>query len=90
MLLRALLLAALCLPFGAAVALTPDCVACRDELTKTLDRCKTEPAGAAQEVCREQAFRDARKCEQTQGTSCELDLLLDPPKPDAAPGKPVG
>jgi hypothetical protein len=85
MLPRMLLLAALVLPFGTAIAVTPDCAVCRDQLGKALEHCKTEPAGAAQEVCREAAVRDARACEKNQDTPCEFDLLLDPPqKPDTA------
>jgi hypothetical protein len=86
-----LLLAVLLLPFGTALAVTPECAVCRDQLTKALGHCQTEPAGAAQEVCREAAVRDARACEKDQATPCEFDLLLDPPpKPDTATPKRKG
>ena len=55
----------------------PDCVLCRDELKKELEVCKLEPAEASLGVCREKAFRNAKKCEEKEGV-CNFDLLMDP------------
>jgi len=57
----------------------PDCVLCHDELKKGLELCKSEPAGPAQAVCRETAFRNAKKCEEKEGV-CNFDLLMEPAK----------
>ena len=62
----------------------PDCVLCRDELKKELEVCKLEPAGASQEVCRENAFRNAKKCDEKEGV-CNFDLLMDPVKKPSEP-----
>ena len=61
-----------------------DCVLCRDELKKELEVCKSEPAGASQGVCRENAFRNAKKCEEKEGV-CNFDLLMDPAKKPSEP-----
>lgn len=62
----------------------PDCVLCHDELKKELEVCKAEPAGPAQAVCRETAFRNAKKCEEKEGV-CNFDLLMDPAKKPSEP-----
>jgi hypothetical protein len=62
----------------------PDCVLCRNELKKELEVCKLEPAGASQGVCREKAFRNAKKCEEKEGV-CNFDLLMDPAKKPSEP-----
>ena len=64
----------------------PDCVLCRDALKKELEVCKSEPVGASQGVCRETAFRNAKKCEDKEGV-CNFDLLMDPAK---KPSEPAG
>lgn len=69
------------LVFGPAWA-APDCLYCQDRLKKTLEVCKSEPAGASQDVCREGAFREAKKCEKDIYGACNLDLLME------SPGKP--
>ena len=62
----------------------PDCVLCHDELKKALEVCKSEPAEPAQAVCRETAFRNAKKCEEKEGV-CNFDLLMDPAKKPSEP-----
>lgn len=74
------ILAAVGLLFSAAAFPAPDCALCRDELTKTLEVCKSEPTGAAHDVCREDAFRKAKSCEDEKGSACNLDLLMESPK----------
>lgn len=67
-----------------ALAAAPHCVLCRDELKKELEVCKLEPAVASQEVCRENAFRNAKKCDEKEGV-CNFDLLMDPAKKPSEP-----
>jgi hypothetical protein len=74
------------LSVGAAWA-APDCLTCRHDLEKALEVCKSGPAGASQDVCREGAAREAKRCEKEhkeQGGSCNLDLLLESPKKPAS------
>lgn len=72
----------------AASADTPGCTLCRDDLKKTLEVCKSESAGAAQDVCREDAHRQAKACEEQQKAGgCNLDLLMDQKGKDAKAGK---
>jgi hypothetical protein len=63
----------------------PDCVLCRDQLKKTLEVCKSEPAGANEAVCREDAFREAKKCEKDNGGVCNFDLLMESPNKQPKP-----
>lgn len=62
----------------------PDCVLCRDELKKELEVCKLESVEASLGVCREKAFRNAKKCEEKEGV-CNFDLLVDPAKKPSEP-----
>lgn len=72
------------LSFTVPALAAPDCVLCHDELKKALEVCKLEPAGPAQAVCRETAFRNAKKCEEKEGV-CNFDLLMDPAKKPSEP-----
>ena len=71
-------IAAIILLLCTAPALAaPDCVMCRDELKKELEVCKLESTEASRGVCRENASRNAKKCEEKEG-ECNFDLLIDP------------
>lgn len=72
------------LSFTVPALAAPDCVLCRDELKKKLEVCKSKPSEASLAVCRENAFRIAKKCEEKEGV-CNFDLLMDPAKKPSEP-----
>lgn len=62
-----------------------DCTLCRDQLKKALEACKAQPAGSARDLCRVDAQQKAKTCEGNK--TCNLDQLIDPPKPEPAKAK---
>lgn len=72
------------LSFTVPALAAPDCVLCRDKLKKGLEGCKSEHSEASLGVCRENAFRNAKKCEEKEGV-CNFDLLMDPAKKPSEP-----
>lgn len=72
------------LSFTVPALAAPDCVLCRDRLKKGLEGCKSEHSEASLAVCRENAFRNAKKCEEKDGV-CNFDLLMGPAKKPSEP-----